>query len=1028
MSDLLAIVWAAGQNEGIDARLLPKEQHKSVQNVRFRKDGRPQKRAALGQLTFSGAGNSQFVNCGFAPDSDRVLITGGAVNVYNPVSASFVVPDQAGGSGVNMSYWGPGQRLPAFRSFSDPMTNPTVAYLGGVYFTAASINAQNAGNQVFCQLRNASGGKITKTKTVDGPADYPRLLTANGIVYCFYLSANVGTASNLLVRTISTTGTVSAATTIGTVPINCGAFDVCAHGSAEFLVIWQSSLTQLSVQRWNATSTPTSVAAAQTITTNSSAQFPTVNCTSNTSSIFVAWLERTATPSVRCAAYDSTLTTQTGAPFSAASTAGLNDQPGILMTSATTADIYYGGFVSSTGTISRTHFASAGTSTGTATVNNQRLYSKPFNGPNGLTNAADAAYVWTHTPELDAWEDQRTTYLLQFSSLLNRINRHLHVPNSPASNVVTAGVPAGNLHLNDVVDTGSGFFTSGLVQLLPTTTAAAQLFGIDVFTFHSIFESEFYASRDTAAAGQTVQIAGGALAEFNGAVEETGVSSQPVIVSATIAVGGSLTVSSSYLYRAVYEYIDQRGRRHRSATSDPFAATSGAAGNQTLQVTVSTVNAASLAQTTDAGSSFYSLHLYRSLAGQSTYHRVTPNGGASIFGIVPGGANVLYNDGLSDASAGGQEFIYTDGGVLDHTLPPPSTFLALCNNRLWLGGQLDRNTITASKSLVDGEPTQFSAFPAFNVLLPRAVTGIASIDGTVVAFAADAIYLVTGDGPNNQGVGSFNPPTSLPTDVGCVDWRSVVETSLGVFFQGQRGIFLLPRGFNVPVFVGAPVEDTLKTYPVVTSATLVAPTDGSEITVRFTVIDAAMTGPGAVLVYNLRTNGWIVDVLSLPATTIVGPGFSWLGKWAQTTAAQTTGLLNGTYEENTTYAEGAGNSFVPSVLATGDVRPFGVAGYGNFESVLVMGEYRGNANVVVSVSVDGVTADTYTFAVTSADAADGVVYLDVTPKIRKGASLAVTVQDAAIGGVATEGFIAQAVYIEVEPMKSGKRLPAARRA
>jgi hypothetical protein len=140
-------------------------------------------------------------------------------------------------------------------------------------------------------------------------------------------------------------------------------------------------------------------------------------------------------------------------------------------------------------------------------------------------------------------------------------------------------------------------------------------------------------------------------------------------------------------------------------------------------------------------------------------------------------------------------------------------------------------------------------------------------------------------------------------------------------------------------------------------------------------------------------------------------------------------LLNLFAESSAGYSDNG--QFISTTLGTGDVRPFGAAGYGQFSSVVVMGEYRGNAQVQVQVSVDGVAADTFAFAVTSPDAPDGVVYLDCTPRVQKGASIRVTVSDApdpGTGSAATEGFLMQALFLETELIGKTKRLPVARRA
>jgi hypothetical protein len=570
-------------------------------------------------------------------------------------------------------------------------------------------------------------------------------------------------------------------------------------------------------------------------------------------------------------------------------------------------------------------------------------------------------------------------------------------------------------HLCEVVDTGSGFFMA-FTNTVRFGNSTVELYGVDSVSMRHLFESQRYAARDIAQCGRALQLSGGALYEFNGYTEETGFSNTPVITSITSSGGGGLTPSSNYLYIVVFEWLDSQGRRHRSAPSDPFPfSTTGA--NFTATVRFQTLFCSSR-------QGVASVHVYRTVAGGSTYHRVTPN-------LAPPPATAIgsfvYIDTMSDGNAAANEFVYTDGGVIPNGLCPPHEFMCLNAARLWVGGQLDRNIITASKILVDGEPTQFASFgdSQFSVFLPEECTGLASIDGTVVAFAREAIYIVTGDGPDDEGNGQFNPPQKLPSDTGCIDWRSVLETSIGVFYQSKRGFFLLPRGFNTPLFIGLEVEDTVASFPICLSATLVSipasPGKLGEITARFVMSDAENTVQARCLVFDLRVMGWSVD-RSPNNSPRLGPGGTWGDTFIQSKSLS--GTFNSIWaESNSTFDDGG--SFVGTTITTGDIRPFGVAGYGGFESVVLLGEYRGNANVQIAVRIDGAAQDLYTFSVTAADAPDGSVYLDCTPKIRTGSSISISVFDD--GVTPTEGFIPQALLIEHETIGKTKRLAAARR-
>ena len=1020
MSDLLPILFTRGQNEGIDPRVAPPDVHVVAQNVRWRKDGRPAKRYGLRSISLSGlnsvSGGPQYtsspVNAITQWSGAPLLLLGSGARQLN--GTTWTDADIA--SRNEISHWGPGERSPVAISDQKTFANASVGYSSGLL-----LYAWDDGTVTYTCARTPSGSVVIST-TAFATATYPRVVSTSSFLY---LLTRNGTTLNCTTFD-PTTGLPGATVAIGTLNNAGDYFDAVGRGS-DFVVVYQSAVNTLTVKLLTAVSSP-AVTQTQTIASADVGVQHTKMTIAGTSSssVFVAWLETTLGTVCYAALANAVTSVSLTRTTVGAATVNNVDQPGVVIDDANNAGLYYGGLSgggANLSFVSVVNISDSG-SVGTIAVHQFcRLASKPFNGPaQGTLGSQDGRYVWVHTHNSDAtnsgtlWDTQRTFYLMRMSRGATDVTfrRQLHTPNMVGS---TGSFTS---HLVDVVNTSTGFGTNtGFFTVLLNTVrfgnAAAECYSVESLSFFSLFVTQRFAARSTVQAGRALQISGGALAEFNGLCEETGFSNFPVIFSVVGGGGGALS-SGTYLYVAVFEYLDTQGRRHRSAPSDPFTFASGANTSATLQIETL------IAQSKAAN---VSVHVYRTLVGGTTYHRVTPNVGApNAFS----GTFVTYVDLMGDTAAAANEFIYTDGGVIPNQLPPPCTFMCLCNGRLWLGGQLDRCVLTSSKLLVDGEPTQFgdpSDFE-FEVFLPENNTGLASLDGTLVAFAREAIYLVTGDGPDDQGVGGYNPPQKLPCDVGCIDWRSVVETSIGVFFQSKRGIYLLPRGFNAPVFIGAEVEDTLASFPICKSATLVsAPANASgqgEITVRFVMTDTENGVNTACLVYDLKTQGWSVDTNIGVGSQ--GPGGTWLDTFVQSGA--NTGSLNLLFaEDRTTYA--ISSTFIPTKLGTGDIRPFGVAGYGGFDHVVLVGEFRGAANVNVSVSVDGATADVYPFQVTAADAPDGSVYLDVTPKVRLGSSIRVTVVDATSSGP-TEGFIAQALFIESETIGKTKRLAAARKA
>ncbi len=1005
MTDLLPIVFAKGQNESVDPRVISPDQHVSAQNVRWRKDGRPAKRYGMVGITTTGldSGGTQYttqpVNAVTAWNATPVLALGSGVRQF--LNGAWTSATDALSNEI--SHWGPGEHDPIARSDLVTLGNASIGYAN-----TYTVYAWDDGTNTYISVRLAAGGVVIPVRLI-AVGLQPRCVGVGNLVYILY---RVGT--NIQCGTFDTTTlTITATNTVG-VLVAAGDFFDASPRASDWLFAYRAAgglTAKLMTGATNPTATQTQIVAAigggSKLAINSNA----------TSAVFVAWNDG---GTVVFAVYNNGLSALVASATVVDTDAQTVDPPSLIVTSNTNAYITFGGYIaaSQSSYLKACSITSIGGTSAVVKSFGVRAASKLFNGPAvSALGTRDAGYQWVHSHNSDAsnagtkWDDQRTFYLMWLDgSGISLFKRQMHTPGMVGS------TGAFTSHLSDVVSTPSGYFTA-LTNTLRFGNAAAEDYGIDSVSAHSIFESLRYAARATVMAGRALQFAGGCLAELNGYCEETGFSSEPVIQSITGGGGGSLTGGSNYIYVAVFEWLDNSGRRHRSSPSTQFLFASGANSSASLVVKC-------LIAQSRIGS--VSIHIYRTVAGGQTFHRVTPNVGAPT--AYAGTASITYVDLMSDTNAATQEFVYTDGGVVPNQMPPPSTFMTVCNGRLWLGGQLERCVVTASKLLVEGEPSQFGDSEGdfeFDVFLPEKCTGLASLDGTVVAFARESIYLVNGDGPDDQGNGSFNPPQKLPTDTGCIDWRSILETSIGVFYQSKRGFFLLPRGFNTPLFIGAGVESTLVQRPICQGAALVsipatAPGFLGEITARFVMAADETLGAATVtLVFDLRTMGWSVDLSGLGLS---GPAGVWNDRFTQpsNTPTQLWNETVGIYGDNSAF-------FVNTTLATGDVRPFGVAGYGGFESVVLVGEYAGNSNVLIAVSVDGVAADTYTFVVTSADAPDGSVYLDVTPKIRMGSAISVSIQDTDSGSGATQGFIPQALFIEHETIGKTKRLAQARR-
>lgn len=350
----------------------------------------------------------------------------------------------------------------------------------------------------------------------------------------------------------------------------------------------------------------------------------------------------------------------------------------------------------------------------------------------------------------------------------------------------------------------------------------------------------------------TTVLGGGLLCHFDGKrIAEVGFLSRPATPT-TAKSGTGFNAANGVRYVAVYEEIDGAGNWCVSGISDP-SANSGAVANQTVTVSTTPLTMSARLATTDQVTGTRVV-FYRTLdGGNPPYYRV----GVAYNTTT---ATVTYADTTSDATLATQSKLYAAnlpssvGEKLNRLAPPGLRHIVSCNGVL-VGA---RGTVLYhSGQPVDGEETWFS--PNFQAPIEGDgdVTALAAQDGTIYVFKRRAIYAVQVEPPADNGsAGGLGAPRRLAVDVGCIDARSVVVTSLGIFFHSERGIELLTRAQSVD-FVGRSVPDTLASYPVCTAATLDPIGDVVYFELAATESGGVVSDTGRALVFDLSLKAWI---------------------------------------------------------------------------------------------------------------------------------------------------------------------------
>ncbi|HEU4611507.1 MAG TPA: hypothetical protein VFS15_05500, partial [Kofleriaceae bacterium] len=369
----------------------------------------------------------------------------------------------------------------------------------------------------------------------------------------------------------------------------------------------------------------------------------------------------------------------------------------------------------------------------------------------------------------------------------------------------------------------------------------------------------------------------GALATyFDGRrVQEVGFLAPPPKPTTTNS-GTGITVTRTYV--AVYEDVDADGNWIVSGISDP-------SDSVTVTDKTVTVTSAPLSVSWRAGGSSLRVAFYAAVNGSPPYYRLgsVANDTSSL--------TVSYSDTTTDADLVKAQTLYaqnlpsTPGESLDRRAPPGLMHLVSYNGML-VGS--DGRSVFWSGQPVSGEATWFS--PVFQAPL-AGCSGLAAQDGSLYAFTRNAIYVTSGDVPSDNGAsGGLGTFRRLVVDVGCIDARSIVTTSLGTFFQSDRGIELLNRSGAVE-WVGRPVSVTTAAFPVCVGATLDA--DGERVIFELAAAesDNQVSGSGRAAVYNLvrrhwestdrrKNNAGAADTAAQSACVVYSGGayrYAWLG-------------------------------------------------------------------------------------------------------------------------------------------------------
>lgn len=990
---------AGGQREDFEAKLLPNGTLTSVRNLRLEKSGRLGKRTRYNAVPLTSqhtgsavalSGNTSLALASLG--NDRLVVASEPARLYS------VVTDLARVAPLDPDVDGVEHRPPTFgapkrqivRSQNGGDTGLEVDSATNNDYTVVVTADISSAILVAHVYSEADGGTLLYEQTLDtgiGSAPHVQCVAVGAYILVSWV---IGT--DLVFDVLDCTNTTGIAefsgtpTVVGTVQSATSRPCLQARddsGLPRAIFAWHSAAATITVELWAApfTVATTTVGIGNTDATANLHVNVYANQTDNTS--WVVWVdEDNGGGTVKAAAGDANFGSISSATISTDGTP--ESQPVITRYSAVLAVAAWD--VAGEG-VRTAHLNLVPASSSITTYYGWRIISNLMQSPYGGAEAYLMAYPLHSSAELV----QRSYYLLAVDPVWD----------AAASNVVHARLADGHASFGELAR-----------PHLSVSAAGAHVFAWRAKTPQLGLSSVLWRLRsDGYDRGQPEQFSTGLY--FSGglpwrwdsaSVQIAGFPEAPDKPALANSAGGSMTLLGVYSYVMVYEREEADGSLTLSAPSEATSVTLTGA-NQSAVVTA---NANNFTRGTTR------IRLYRTLANGSVYYYVATD---TVAGWLDVGA-YSRDDGAADATISANHILYTQvGNVLGNDPMPACRYLFRSGTRLWAVGLEEAARARCSKQLFTGESAAFPATEEFSVSASDSILGGGSLDSTPVLFTARSITAVIGPGPDDAGAGLFET-REIPCDSGLVEWghRTIVETRFGLMYQSPEGIYLLPRGFGAPEYIGAPVRDTLDLYPYITSAVLVE----SAQEVRFTAVDS-LTAPteGVMLILDLRERVWIVsDVDSSNTPIMVG------GRWGDihVIAPDAISVLQETAAVNT-------SAHFESQVTTGDIRPGNVTRFGRCRKVQLLVEYRGECTITLAMSQDGglTFPHSATYSLTAAAYTLGqIVPLEWHLPVQKATRFRLRATDSKASG-GSAGVIYLGVALDLRQKSQGARVRAAQR-
>jgi hypothetical protein len=1016
---LVHLPFVAGQSEGIDTKIAPSGVLKLLQNGRIDRQGRIGKRPpfGLGSLSLEYGSSVSTTQLLAARGGERVMVADDRVVAWLPNQARWRQWNYLPRVGVPRRYAGS-------RNSEGDASGPSIAMSGDLqanrYACLVFENPLGSAQQVQAIIYDVTTWTIRSVATLSQQGVRPRVVACGDIFVATWVST---AATNIEFSTFNT-NTVNAtwsgsALLTATGTANCR-FDASPYGTGSWLLAHESAAA--SAIRVVFYDTVGNTLDQKTLAVVGA---PAI-CGVSGEGASLAWVE--AAGAVRVISYQFAAGSPFGGAVSGPTT--LNSSvynTGYPLICRKSATVHTVGWCFSEPTPDAggrgqgTSFREVTTASHTLGTTLDRLHTRAL---------SKAAYHNGRLYWLGVNESTFDRTIMMFS--------HTQYSSSGTGDeLVETTMARGAARDFDSTRQYADFFTytdaEGVTQMLTSFPylQAGSVSSANPFVAIDIAAIPFGGSErfQTAEVGGLLYMSGGLLSVFDGQnAHELGWIAAPKIYALTGQAGaGALTLTGTYRYLMTREWYDTQGGRWMSQVSDVATVTLTGGQNQ-VRIDYQDGSLSNRRRMWTETSPQPQpeprdrIHFWRTENNGTVFRRITGDDGRDGY-CRPSLGNFLV-DQMSDVAlvAAGNPIVYTQGvrgalsGPLQHDPPPPCRYIWPGKNRMIVGGLESPSEFRLSKFFFPNEPVTFSEDFAFRGRVPGDVTAVAYLDDTAIVFTKDSIYAVPGEGPDDSGANPVGDPVEIPSECGCIDWRSLVDTPLGLMFQGRPDrIYLLPRGGGAPIWIGQAVRDTLASFPTIVGARMIP---------ERSVVVFTCNGnfAGRNLVFDLTHSAWSVDAIVGGGSTFAGSTV-WDGLLAQH-------FGGGYYVERATPYSDEGVWYGLTV-ETHALRPHGLQADGRTRKVGVLGEYRDLSQLRVELATDDAQAylaNPPTWSLPASEATGDPLRREWRLPVQKFGSCRLRIREIQTGSFHTEGFRLTGLTIETQPRAGMPRLNAARRA